>query len=212
MNGYYANGPVFGIIADNADPEGKGRVKVMLDFLGDNICTDWIPLMVQNRGEFVLPEIDDQVVVAFLGDDADKAVVLGTIWSEAQMPPETGVSGGSELNKDKKNNLRFLRSRAGHRVVLNDTAGSEAVQVITADGKTKIEMSAKEKKVTVKTGMDITVSSAKKIIINCESISVKAKKGAKIEGDEILTQSKGKDVNIKAGKNVGVEGSGINLN
>jgi len=138
--------------------------------------------------------------------------VLGGIWSEAQMPPETGVSGGSELNKDKKNNLRFIKSRSGHRIILNDKPGAESIKIMTGDSKTTYEFNVAEKKIKINTGMDIIINAKKKFLLNSETMNLKSKKGVKIEGDEILTESKGKDINIKAGKNVGVKGTGINLN
>ena len=117
MDRHYMSAPVYGIITDNADPDGIGRVRVGLYSLGKDIQTHWIHIITPGMGVFALPEVGDQVVVAFIGDNPDLPIVLGVVWSNKQRPPMTEENAGSELNKDGKNNLRFMRSRSGNRVI-----------------------------------------------------------------------------------------------
>jgi uncharacterized protein involved in type VI secretion and phage assembly len=212
MNNYYMHGPVFGTVTDNTDPDQLGRVKVMIDHLGEKIETGWIPVITSISGLFVLPEIKDQVIVSFIGDNATTGIVLGSAWNSKQLPPESGENTGSDLNKDGDNNLRFIKSRSGHKLILDDKKGEEKVQVITGKGKTRMEFLAKEGSLKITTDKNINISAKKKLIINGQEGTIKMKKGLLNQGENIKIEGKGKDINIKAGKNVVVEGSGINLN
>jgi len=62
-------GVAFGIVTNNNDPEGLGRVKVALPWLADQAETDWArvvsPMAGPERGVWFLPEVDDEVLVAF---------------------------------------------------------------------------------------------------------------------------------------------------
>jgi type VI secretion system secreted protein VgrG len=68
-----------------------GRVKVQFhwDRQGDSSC--WIrvaqPLSGTDRGVFWLPEVDDEVLVAFEQGDPDRPYVLGTLFNPRRLPP-----------------------------------------------------------------------------------------------------------------------------
>jgi len=68
-----------------------GRVKVQFhwDRQGDTSC--WIrvaqPLSGTGRGAFWLPEVDDEVLVAFENGDPDRPYVLGTLFNPRRLPP-----------------------------------------------------------------------------------------------------------------------------
>jgi uncharacterized protein involved in type VI secretion and phage assembly len=212
MDRHYACAPVYGKITNNADPEGLGRVKVGLYYLGKDVETSWIPVRTSNLGIFILPELGDQVVVAFEGDNPDCPFVLGCIWSIKQRPPVTGESENaeSERNKNGKNNLRFFRSRSGNRIIFNDTKDNEKIQMISSGDSSKIELASHGTNMLFKTTGVMNISAKGKITINGKECRINIKKG-------IITQSKdikldGKNVNVKAGNSVTVKGNGINLN
>src|SRR5688500_942572 len=62
-------GVAIGLVTDNADPNGVGRVKVKLPWLADSIASPWARLAVPgggpNRGLFFVPEVNDEVLIAF---------------------------------------------------------------------------------------------------------------------------------------------------
>jgi len=212
MNRYFIHGPVYGKIIDNADPDQLGRVKVLIDNLGEEIETNWIPLLTPIQGIFILPEIDEQVIVSFIGDAPEKGVVLGSVWNNDMLPPEGGENPGSDLNKDGKNNIRLIRTRSGHKVIFDDKQGEERVHIITKDGKMRYDFLTKEKCIKITTDMDLTVSAKGKLIIQAEEVEIKTEKGLLDKGENISIESSNKDINIKSGKGVTVKGSGINLN
>jgi uncharacterized protein involved in type VI secretion and phage assembly len=65
-----------------------------------------IPMGGNGRGTYVLPEIEDQVLVVFEHGDIDRPIVSGGLWSNRQEPVEVNQSG--------KNNTKLIKSRSGH--------------------------------------------------------------------------------------------------
>ena len=206
----YESGATYGIITDNADPDGLGRVKVALYSLGKDITTDWIPIITPALEMFWLPEIEDQVAVAFMGDNPDLPFVLGPIWSISQMPPLTGENSVSERNKDGKNNLRFMRSRSGNRLIFDDSKDNEKIQMISSGDTSRIELSSKGTNLLLKTTGEFGMLAKGKVRINGQEVRIKSKKGIVHKSKDIKVE--GKDVNIKGGNAIGVKGNGINLN
>jgi len=109
----------YGVVTDNKDPESLTRVKVKLPWLdaSDTDSTHWCQIVTpMGGGEFgwyALPDIEDVVVVMFIGGDISQPVVLGGVWSTTDNSPEP--------NEDGKNNFRGFRSRAGARLVMDDS-------------------------------------------------------------------------------------------
>ncbi|HEX5064017.1 MAG TPA: phage baseplate assembly protein V [Kofleriaceae bacterium] len=122
----------YGIVVQNKDPENLDRVKVRLPWLdsGDVDQSHWAQLLTPMEGKkfgwYTLPDIDDVVAVMFINGDTSQPVIVGGIWSKPDFSPET--------NEDGKNNFRGYRSRAGHRLILDDTAKTK---VVFADKTTK---------------------------------------------------------------------------
>jgi hypothetical protein len=91
------DGVVCGVISNCADPLGKGRVKVTLPWLSPDFETDWAPNVQfcsgQRGGAIFMPEIGDEVLLAFEFGDVRRPYVLGammnnhTQWSIARSGP-----------------------------------------------------------------------------------------------------------------------------
>src|ERR1700722_18925249 len=103
------NGIVIGIVDDLDDPEKLGRVRVKLPHLGGQM-SDWAylvtPMAGNNRGLFLRPEKNDQVLLAFSQGDPRFPYILGSMWSKPDPPPP---DDGDAV----KNNWRFIKSRSG---------------------------------------------------------------------------------------------------
>lgn len=216
MNNYYFSGPVLGTVTDNQDPDNLARVKVMVFILGNSVITDWIPVMSlyasSDCGAFFLPEVNDQVVVAFLGDNPDSGVVLGSIWNIALLPPSTGENFQADFNMNGENSLHFIKSRSGHMIIMDDSSGAEKLQIISADGGTRFEFLAKSKKLSLKTDKGFVLSAKGGMSIKAKECKFKIDKGLKIEANGIVMESTGKDLKIKASSAVSLEGGQIKLN
>lgn len=122
----------YAVVCQNKDPENLERIKVRIPTLdgGDQDQTHWAQYVTTMEGKefgwYSLPDIDDVVIVMFVGGDIRQPVIVGGIWSKPDESPEP--------NEDGKNNFRGYRSRSGHRLILDD---SSKVKVVLADKTTK---------------------------------------------------------------------------
>lgn len=190
----------FGVVSklDDATP---GRVTVKFPHLGNTEsgwCTVVAPMGGPGRGMVFLPEVGDQVMLAFEHGDTDHGFVLGAVWTSKQAPP--ALEG-----KAADNNQRLIRSRCGHQILLDDTKGKERVEVRDKDGRRVVLDTAKKKVQVVCDSGDVEVTAGQgNVTVTCGgSMSLKGKTVA-IESEGNLT--------LKAGGNVAVNGTKISLN
>ena len=132
------NGVVVGIVTNIDDPDGQGRVRVKFPWLKDEQESHWARVMSfmagKERGAVFRPEVDDEVLVLFEHGDMRFPYVIGAVWNgQDEMPSERGA--------DADNNLRIIKSRSGHQIILDDTDGSEKVTIVDKEGNS-VEMSA----------------------------------------------------------------------
>ncbi len=123
------NGVVQARVVDNVDPQGFGRVKVQFYWEGDTPF--WVRMMTphagSDRGFYFIPEIGDEVVVAFQDGDPERPIVLGSIWNAVDKPPTEDFWGGEYGNNDCKR----IVTKSGHRIQLVDKKGKEAIAIAT---------------------------------------------------------------------------------
>ncbi|MCB9761854.1 MAG: phage tail protein [Alphaproteobacteria bacterium] len=148
-------GVVFARVTDNKDPEGLNRVQVSFPWIDASQLSAWArvvtPMAGPARGFYALPEVDDEVLVAFEMGRPDRAVVLGAVWSKAQAAPYAPTSDA--------NPIRAFVSPAGHRLVFDDTADAEKIIIQTADGTNKIEIDASTPAMSIAVAGDLTITS-----------------------------------------------------
>src|SRR5713101_9315518 len=81
-------GVAVGIVKANDDPQGLGRVKLSLPWRKPDFVSDWVrivaPMGGKERGSYFLPEVGDEVLVAFDRDDIRYPYVLGSLWSDKE--------------------------------------------------------------------------------------------------------------------------------
>ena len=146
-------GAVIGIVSNLDDPDSLGRVKVRYPWLQDDSESPWARVVSfmagPSRGAVFRPETGDEVLVLFDHGDMRFPYVVGALWNgKDAMPTERG--------KDGDNAIRLIKSRSGHQILLDDTAGSEKVTVLDKAGNT-IELSKSGvliKASTIKIGSD----------------------------------------------------------
>ena len=110
-------------VLSNADPQGKGRVRVRMNWQTDGMQTGWVRVMTpdggsssdvkSNRGFVFIPEVGDQVLLGFRHGDPARPYVLGSLFNGT-----TGGGGG------QGNNCKSLTTRSGSSLKLDDSAGS----------------------------------------------------------------------------------------
>lgn len=195
------HGVVTGVVTNNQDPEKLGRVRLRFPWLSRSEESAWArvasPMAGRERGLWTLPEVDDEVLVAFERGDPRFPYVLGALWNSKAPPPES--------NEGKKNDVRVLRSRSGHEVRLDDADGEERIVIVDGSGRNSIVISTKDDSITVQAEGDVTVrSGGGRLVLEGKGIELKSQEGVRVEA--------AKGLELKAGAQVDVKGSTINLN
>ncbi|HZT32868.1 MAG TPA: phage baseplate assembly protein V [Bryobacteraceae bacterium] len=194
-------GVVVGIVIDNQDPQGLARVKVKFPWLSDDDIGHWARIAVlmagNQRGTYFLPEVGDEVLVAFELGDVAKPYVLGGLWNGVDAPPETNSNGS--------NDRRLIKSRSGHLVRLDDTNGSEKIEIIDKSGNNSITVDASSNTITIQSNQDINIQAPQgKIKLSAQNVEisstadtkVQAQGGLTLDGSPGNTTIKGSMVNI----------------
>jgi phage protein D len=128
--------PFFGVVSAevtrNVDEEGLGRVKVKFPWYSDENESAWArcvaPMSGDGIGAYFLPDVGDEVLVAFVQGNFDDPMVLGGLWNGKRRPPAG--------NADGLNRLRLIKTKAGHTITLDDTKEKAKVQIQSSSGLT----------------------------------------------------------------------------
>jgi Rhs element Vgr protein len=168
------------------DPDGAERILVHVPMItpdGSGLWARWASVDAGNNRGFVWrPEIDDEVVVGFLGGDPRSPIVLGGLHSAANPAPieasddnfEKGYVSKSEmrLHFDDDKKIITVETPGGHQLILDEDDSS--IRIVELNGNS-----------TVLNGDGITMDTP---------------------GDFILTSSG--NVTIEAGGNIELTASG----
>jgi type VI secretion system secreted protein VgrG len=66
-----------------------GRIKVRFHWDRDEESSNWVRVAhPSGSGSFSLPEVGDEVLVAFESGDPDRPIVLGSLWNASDPPPQ----------------------------------------------------------------------------------------------------------------------------
>jgi uncharacterized protein involved in type VI secretion and phage assembly len=196
-----------GIVTNNLDAIAEGRVQVRIPSMPSIEPWARVPAIGggDGRGFIWIPQINDEVLVAFAQNDPSGAYVLGGLWSTRDRPPLT-VPTDFLIKRVIKTGLA---GGLGHEVEFDDalqsiTITSSTKQKITIDPlKIKIENTAGTLSITLDNATQtVAVESAVKIALKATQIS--------IEGVQV--DIKGSIVNIQSAGPCSVQGLPIKLN
>ena len=197
-------GVVVGVVTNNQDPDGLGRVKVRFPWLSADHESAWArvitPMAGNDRGFYTLPEVDDEVLVAFEHGRVEFPYVLGALWNAQDKPPAD--------NGDGENNIRVFKSRSGHVIRLDDSEGAEKIEIADAEGTESLVFDMAAKTITLTADSDIVIESKN------GKVKVTGQKGVEItapDGTGKLEANSGLEIKSPSG-NVDVKGTTINLN
>ena len=187
VNAYPIAGSQRGIVKENIDPEKAGRVRVQFPWQQEeNLITPWIkvstPYAGSGKGMQFVPEIDEEVLVGFEGNNAERPFVLSAGFS---------TNAKSELDP-ADNNIKAITTRSGHTVKFDDTDGSEKISIHDNEGSTII-FDTPAKTLTITAGENLELLGKNITITAEENINLQAEKDITLasEGDfNILSNAK----------------------
>lgn len=199
------SGVVVGLVTDNNDPNGQGRVKLRFPWRSSSDKTSWVRLAVpmtgNDRGTYFVPEVGDEVLVAFDHGQIDQPFVVGCLWNGKDKPPDANSSG--------KNDKRMIKSRSGHTIILDDTSGSEKVEIQSQAGhKIILDDSSGSEKIQI-----IDDSGSNSIIIDSAQNSVTIKGQTKISVQAQMIELKADaTIDIQATGTLTLKGAIVQIN
>src|SRR6185295_13921638 len=175
------------IVVANQDGEGNPgyRVKVKFPWLNDQETTFWariaVPMSGNERGTYVLPEIDDQLLVVFEHGDVGRPLVIGALWSKKQEPVE--------VNDSAKNNTKLIKSRCGHRIIFDDKQGAEKLIIVDKTKKNKVILDSVNKIVKIESDGDIEVIAKTNVVMHSNALKVGTSEGISGKGSSLLSHA-----------------------
>jgi uncharacterized protein involved in type VI secretion and phage assembly len=169
-------------VSDLADPDSQGRVKVRLPWSpdpGGSSYEVWARLATMmggnNRGSWFVPDVGDEVLVAFEAGNPRRPYIVGALWNGQDAPPEQ-MDGGNN------NYLKTILSRKGVRITLDDTDGAVKLRLETPAGQ-KAVFSDADNSIVIQDAngnsikleaQGITVTASAKITINASTAELNA--------------------------------------
>jgi phage protein D/phage baseplate assembly protein gpV len=214
-------GPMIAIVTNNKDPEDRGRVKVKFPWLSEDVESDWCRMLGVGGGPetglYWLPEVNDEVLVAFENGDFGRPVVLGGLWNGQDKPPEAieevvkngkvhkriwKTRGGHVLKfADESDVGVFLETSGGHKLTLDDDGGE--IRAETSGGQV-IVLDDNRSTVSLESGGDFTLKSGANLTIEA---------GAMLElKGQTFNLNANAAGEVKAGATLQVQGSLVKIN
>lgn len=205
-----AGGLFYGVyparVVDVADPDGQGRVRIALPWAADSgapyeVWARLATLMAgADRGTWFVPDVDDEVLVAFGGGDVARPFVVGALWNGADAPP-------AQMDGAGENNLKRIRSRNGVQITMDDASGQESIVIETPGGQTAtlqdgpgmIELRDSNGNTVTMESAGVTVTTSAKLTVNASTVEVNAsmvsvnagmsKFSGVVQADTVITNS-----------------------
>ena len=186
-------------VLSNADPEGKGRVRVRMNWQTDGMQTGWVRVMTpdggsssdvkSNRGFVFIPEVGDQVLLGFRHGDPARPYVMGSLFNGV-----TG-SGGFAVNHKKS-----LTTRSGSTVTFDDTVHTILLQTTRANKIFIDELNS-----------TITISSAEEVNVNTKNVNINASENMNVNVGKNFTMQVGEQSSVNIGKDssLSINGSSV---
>ncbi len=161
-------GVAIGIVTDNDDPDQLGRVKVKYPWLSDDAESYWARVMAPGAGPDYgivwLPQVSDEVLVAFEHGDISYPMVLGGLWNGQDAIP---FDYGSGLDAGKVTYCGLV-SRTGHRIEFIESSSDSKIQLSTQGGVITITLDDSNKELTIETSGKVTVNAQDDVVVKTQ--------------------------------------------
>ena len=210
-------GVVIGQVSDNRDPEDLGRVRLLFPWLDDGFVSDWArtvqPGAGGERGALVVPEVGDEVLVAFEHGSFQRPYVVGGLYNGVDKPKSMDVPL-IDSNSGEVNHRSFV-SRTGHTLAFVEAAtGANAIRIRSGDGKLTLDLDQTGTTITVKSDGTVTVEAKNGVTVDSgtgtlnltgKDVKISAKSGVKVDGGT-------GDVDVSSGTGVKLTGTTVSVN
>ncbi|WP_164479154.1 phage baseplate assembly protein V [Nakamurella antarctica] len=184
-------------LANGTDEQPAGNVKVKYPSIGDGVESNWARVVSigggNGRGFTFLPEVNDEVMVAFESGDMRRPIVLGGLFNTTDQPGDFGVNDGAV-------DRRRITSRLGHSLEFSDDADTKAqhIALALAGGKHTVKLGKEALLAEVPAGVPITVKSGDTVVeiskagditLSGSTITLKASKDIELSGANVTIKA-----------------------
>jgi Uncharacterized protein conserved in bacteria len=222
-------GVTIGMVTNNKDPENLGRVKLKLPIRECLNETNWARVATlmagKEMGSYFLPEVGDEVLVAFYEGDVSRPFVIGALWNSKEGPPLT--------NGDGKNNMRKIKSRNGNELIFNDEEGKESIEIKTKagqilkmedssegkltlsdkSGKNLLEIQGSSNQITIKADMKIDIEAGScKVTMDGTQNSITVESSMQMKLKAQMMDIEAAQMNIKSDGPLNLKGAIVKIN
>ncbi|MFD1642810.1 phage baseplate assembly protein V [Halohasta litorea] len=231
------SGVRIGIVTDNEDPKDLGRVKLRFPWREADDESYWARIATEMSGKqygsYFLPEINDEVLVAFAGGDVHQPFVIGSLWNGNRKPPQKNSDGNNDIREivsRQGHRVQFddgddggqltIETKAGHTITLNDADGKEKVEIADKSGKNRIRLDSSSDTVSIEAADTLELGAKTIKLRGDKTVDIGAKQSLDLSSkSKASLTSKGKlDINstmamaIEAGAILNIKGKMIFLN
>jgi uncharacterized protein involved in type VI secretion and phage assembly len=198
-SGGFAKGVAIAVVTQNKDDLGLCRVKVQYPWHDKPRESYWArlatPMAGKERGLALIPEVGDEVLVAFEREDLRFPYILGALWNGQDKPPLA--------NDDGKNDKRILQSRKKHYLLFDD--GARGVVELKHEKGRKVVFDDNGFAVQDESGNVVKVDS------NSGAMTIEAKGQLNIKAASITIEATG-TIELKASATMTIRGALVNIN
>jgi uncharacterized protein involved in type VI secretion and phage assembly len=202
------NGVVVAIVTDNNDPNNAARVKLKFPWLDDSYESDWARLAQlgagPNSGALWIPQVNDEVLVAFEHGDIRRPFVVGNLYNGVDTPNE-----GSGLFDNGKVKRRGFISRKGHKFIFFDDPSKAGIAFISSDGNLKISLNETNSEIHISSQGKVHVESQQDMTLESQgNLKLKASQGINLDAGNKLDLKGGAGATLDGGPQLEVKASG----
>ena len=171
------------LVTDVNDPQQEGRIKLKFPWFDPDMESEWCRVKQfyagNDYGAFFIPEVGDEVLVAFIHGDMRLPIVLGGLYNGKDKPP---------TYRDNDRDEKMIRTKGGHQIILDDTNNAQKITIVDANGNNSIVIDTVADSITIK-------ASNGKLIFQGNEIEIKSDTGITVEATTTM-DLKGQTINL----------------
>lgn len=214
-------GVTVGIVTDDADPNGRGRVKLSFPEREDG-ASHWarvaVPMAGDSCGTYYQPAVGDEVLVAFGGGDIHRPYVVGSLWNGEHAPPRNNSEGDNEKREvrsrsghaitfdDADDGGLTIQTDAGHEIEIDD--GGDTITVSDEAGDNRLTLDAEGGDIAVDAEAELALS-ATEIRLDGDRIRIDGSREVSVTSEGQLDVESGGQLSVASTAGMGIESTGI---
>ncbi len=232
MNDNCIHGVITGTVVENYNKDYPGKIRVTYAFGESGINkSGWVPIAMpyvsNDAGIYFFPEVGSEVLLSFILGNVNRPIVIGSLWNTSVKIPT--------ILDHEKNTVKLIQTKAGHKMIFNEEADKETIEITSkkgltikysdadekitvtdANGKTSVKVDCKngalaldaEKKITLSIGGTVAITvESNAVTISSGTVSIKGSQSLKTEGQ--TTSISGSSIEIAAQGSLKASSSGI---